>query len=54
MEKRGLQKEIEAVVVKVQANICDNFCKYRETADEDLVCEYMREHEGSCPLDELL
>ena len=35
----------------MQSEVCDNLCKYRDTADADMICDYMREHEGSCPLD---
>lgn len=47
-----LQDLIKKELEKVCANVCDNLCKYRESADDDLVCDYRREH-GTCPLDKL-
>lgn len=54
MKEQGLQKTIEETLQKVQADVCDNLCKYRKTVDKDLICDYMREHDGRCPLDALL
>lgn len=56
MEKKGksvgLQKSVQAIIQEVSENICDNYCKYRETADEDNMCDVIRD--GSpCPLDRL-
>ena len=50
MEK--LQLMIKEQLLKVCEDICDNYCKYRETADEDCKCDIIRE-KGSCPLDVL-
>ena len=37
MEKKGksvgLQKSVQAIIQEVSENICDNYCKYRETAE---------------------
>jgi len=33
-------------------DICDNYCKYRNTADEECLCELLRNGE-KCPLDVL-
>lgn len=50
--KKSLQKQVYEIIEEVTVAVCDNLCKYRETADEDLICDYMREN-GSCPLDKL-
>lgn len=48
--KSKLLKSIQEQLEKVCEDICDNYCKYRETADEDFICDAIREN-GSCPLD---
>lgn len=47
-------KQIKAIelVSDVAENICDNFCKYRETCDDNFECEYIRKY-NKCPFDEL-
>lgn len=51
-ESLSLQKSVQAVIQKVSEDICDNYCKYRETADEENLCDIIRD--GSpCPLDRL-
>lgn len=55
MEKMESKKVIESVkeILRVVCeDICDNYCKYRETVDEDYLCDVIREG-GSCPLDRL-
>ena len=52
-ERKGLQDIIFETIEQVQNDICDNYCKYRETADEDLICDAIRNGDG-CPLDRLL
>ena len=37
---------------KVCEDICDNYCKYRDTVDEDGICDGMRDGR-ICPLDRL-
>lgn len=32
--------------------ICDNFCKWQETCDENCECQWIREG-NKCPLDKL-
>lgn len=49
MEEKSATKIIE----EVAETVCDDLCKYRDTCDEDCVCDYMREHDGKCPLDRL-
>lgn len=39
---------------EVAENICDNFCKYRDTVNENGECLYMIENEGKCPLDKIV
>lgn len=45
-----LQENIIKVISDVCEDICDNLCKYRETADDEFICDLIRER-GSCPLD---
>lgn len=47
-----LKDTIGQVSEKVCEDVCDNLCKYRDTADDDFICDYIRVH-GSCPLDVL-
>lgn len=47
-----LQKTIADIITEVSEEICDNFCKYRDTADEENLCDYTREGK-ECPLDRL-
>lgn len=42
---------IKDFLLMVLEDICDNFCKYRETVDEDCLCDYIRDGSNSCPLD---
>lgn len=44
---------VQKIIQEVSEDICDNYCKYRETADEDNLCDPLR-NGGSCPLDRLL
>lgn len=48
MEEKKVIQQIEDVM----GEVCDNLCKYRDTADEDAVCDYIREN-GACPLNKL-
>ncbi len=45
----SITKQIETVA----ENICDNFCKYRDTCDENCECDWIREG-NKCPLDALI
>ena len=40
-------------IMEICENICDNFCKYRDTCDDNSECEILREGE-KCPLDEFV
>lgn len=48
----NLMKNASHILLKMAEDICDNYCKYRETADEDCICDAIRE-KGNCPLDVL-
>lgn len=37
---------------EITGDICDNFCKYRDTVDENCECEWIRQGK-SCPLDRI-
>lgn len=48
-ETDNLQKSIKYIIQEVSEDICDNYCKYRNTVDEDVFCDAIRD--GSpCPL----
>ena len=44
------EKTIPQQLEDLAGNICDNFCKYRDTCDENCECEYIRA-DNVCPLD---
>ena len=48
----SLQKSVREIIQEVSEDICNNFCKYRDTADEDCLCTIIRAGK-SCPLDRL-
>lgn len=51
-KKESLQKSVQVIIQEVSEDICDNYCKYRDTADENNLCDVIRD--GSpCPLDRL-
>ncbi len=37
---------------EIKENICDNYCQYRDTADDEFLCDAIRDGE-ICPLDRL-
>lgn len=47
-----LTKVISKIMEEVREDICDNYCKYRDTADDDFLCDIIRDG-GACPLDRL-
>lgn len=47
MEKN---KTVIEVIREVCEDICDNYCKYAGTGDEDFICDPISEN-GCCPLD---
>lgn len=48
----GCLASLREILREVSENICDNYCKYRETVDEECLCDVIRDG-GSCPLDRL-
>ena len=46
-------QSIASMLEHIAADICDNFCKYRETCDDDALCDIIRNGE-QCPLDKLV
>lgn len=46
------EMSVTKIVLELQETICDNFCKYRNTVDENSECEWMRKGH-KCPLDRL-
>lgn len=48
----GSLASMREILREVSEDICDNYCKFRETADEDCLCDVIR-NGGSCPLDRL-
>lgn len=46
-----MDKGIKEILLEVSENICDNFCKYRDTCDEDYMCDFIRDGSNNCPLD---
>ena len=45
--------EIREKVEKLAEDICDNFCRYSGTG-EDGKCEYCKNHNNMCPLDDVM
>lgn len=50
---KKLTETISDILQEVREDICDNYYKYRDTADEDYLCDKIRDG-GECPLDRLL
>lgn len=51
MEER--KKSIAEQLEEIQSLICDRFCKYGDTTDDDYQCDWLKAG-NSCPLDRLL
>ena len=47
------KQSITRILENVAEDICDNHCKYRETCDEDALCDITHSG-GECPLDKLV
>ena len=47
------RRPVIKIIEEVCEDICGNYCKYRDTADEDCVCDGMRDGR-TCPLDRLV
>lgn len=45
-------KTIRQRMQEISEDICANYCRYRETADEDCLCDVIRDC-GKCPPDRL-
>jgi hypothetical protein len=52
MKEKSLEQTIRDILQEVQEDICDNYCKYRDTSDEENLCEIIRSGR-ECPLDRL-
>ncbi len=52
MDDKTLQKSIQQIIQEVCEDICDNYCAYRDTCDDDNLCDIVRSG-GACPLDRL-
>lgn len=50
--EEGMEKSIREILEAVYEDICNNYCKFRDTLDEECLCSRIREGE-SCPLDRL-
>ncbi len=48
----GVIKSMVQILQEISEDICDNYCKYRDTADEECLCAVIR-NGGECPLDRL-
>lgn len=54
MDER-MEKQMESatkIIEETCETICDNFCKYRDTCDENCECDWIRQG-NKCPLDNL-
>lgn len=40
------------ILQEVADDMCDNFCKYQDTTDEEGNCDWIR-NGGKCPLDKI-
>ena len=49
----GHASALQALVNETCENICDNFCKYRETSDVNAECDYIRNGAHECPLSKI-
>ncbi len=48
----NITKTINQMLQEISEDICNNYCKYRNTGDEDCLCELIRDGRD-CPLDKL-
>lgn len=48
----NMQQNVSQIIEQVCEEVCDCLCAYRDTTDENLECQYVREGH-SCPLDKL-
>lgn len=47
-----MEESISQILKKIREDICDNYCRYRDTADEEMQCDITR-NGGICPLERL-
>lgn len=47
-----MEKTLTQIIDEVCEEICSHYCEYRNTTDEDCICEKVR-NENTCPLDKL-
>lgn len=47
-----MKEEEREIIIKAIESACDH-CEYAHTTDEEMSCQYMKEHCGECFLDEL-
>lgn len=45
-----MDKTITKALQEIAEDICDNYCKYQDTVDEEGICDCIR-NGGKCPLD---
>ena len=45
--------DIAKELFELQNTVCNELCKYSRTHNDAHICDYMRLHEGKCPLDAL-
>ena len=44
-------EKLNNILLELCENVCDNFCKYRDTCDENCECDYIRDGSNICLLD---
>ena len=47
-----MDKTISQLLREIAEDICNNYCKHRDTGDEECLCDVVRDG-GECPLDRL-
>lgn len=50
--ERDKGKAVKEILLEVSEEICDNYCRFRDTVDGEYQCEVTR-NGGTCPLDKL-
>lgn len=50
---KQIVQSVSKIIQSVSEDICNNYCKYRDTEDEDCLCPVIRNGD-SCPLDRLI
>lgn len=48
----NMDKTISKLLQEIAEDICNNYCKHRNTGDEEFLCNVVRDG-GKCPLDRL-